>query len=173
MRFNTIIFDLGNTLIRQQIDDVLTLDRLKLKSLRDTSKTLKTLHEYYKIGLLTNTRLSKKYHVKNAIAKLGWTTYIDKIVTSQDVGAEKPSRLIFKNILDNMKISASESIMVGNDLYADIFGAKRLGMTTIFFSCNIKDWEQLDKAIIKPDYVIKEIKNIIPLLKKLEKVHKE
>jgi putative hydrolase of the HAD superfamily len=55
---------------------------------------------------------------------------------------------------------------VGNDMYRDIHGAKRMGMKTVFFSSN-----QGQKTMegVEPDYVIcrfAEIRDAIDFFKK-------
>jgi len=164
MPISAIIFDLGNTLIKQQIDEHFTLDQFDLELASNASSTLEQLHKNYKIGLLTNTRRSNKSHVKNAMTKLGLSQFIDCIVTSLDIGVEKPSSIIFEYILKCLDVEPSEVIMVGNDLLADIFGGMQLGITSIFYSCEPNDWRKLELASLKPDYIIKELPDLIPLL---------
>jgi phosphoserine phosphatase len=164
MPISAIIFDLGNTLIKQQVDEHFTLDQFNLELASNASSTLEQLHNNYKIGLLTNTRLSNKNHVRKAIIKLGLSQFIDYIVTSTDIGVEKPSPIIFEYILKSLDVRPSEAIMVGNDLLADIFGGMRMGITSIFYSCEPNDWKKLELDGLKPDYIIKDLSELIPLL---------
>lgn len=64
------------------------------------------------------------------LEKLGATAYIDALVTSEIAGIEKPSPVIFNMALEKAKCSASEAIMIGDDLEKDIKGAEALGIKT-------------------------------------------
>ena len=43
----------------------------------------------------------------------------------------KPSSLIFKKIANDFKLKANQIVHVGDNLFTDIFGAKKIGMNTI------------------------------------------
>lgn len=53
---------------------------------------------------------------------------IDALVTSEEVGAEKPHAIIFEAALKKLKLSANEVIMVGDHKEKDIMGAQNLGI---------------------------------------------
>jgi putative hydrolase of the HAD superfamily len=102
------------------------------------------------------------------VAKLGVSPFIDCIVTSTDVGIKKPSGIMYQHILGCMGVRASNSIMVGNDLVADILGASQVGMTTVFYSCEMDDWNNLAKVEWQPNYVIERLPDLIPLLDQIQ-----
>ena len=43
---------------------------------------------------------------------------------------------MFESVLAAMKMGPAEVLFVGNDMYRDIYGAKELGMKTVFFKSN-------------------------------------
>ena len=62
------------------------------------------------------------------LSALGVSEYIDHVVTSEIAGIEKPSPVIFSLALQKAGVSASEAIMVGDDLEKDIKGAHAMGI---------------------------------------------
>lgn len=84
-----------------------------------------------KIGILTD--YETEYQI-NKLDKLGLLKYIDIIVTSEEVGIEKPSTKMFFNILEKMGLSSNEVIMIGDNYDKDIKGALNVGMTSYWFN---------------------------------------
>jgi FMN phosphatase YigB (HAD superfamily) len=66
--------------------------------------------------------------------KLGLLAYFDSrhIAISADLGVRKPNPAIFSYALDALHMRSEEAIMVGDSLYADIFGAKELNMIAVW-----------------------------------------
>ncbi len=92
--------------------------------------TLKTLKKRgYKIGIVTDAPRLKAYIRLDLI---GITDLFDVIVTAEDVGRRKPSRLPFKAALKELGVSPSEAMHVGDWPERDILGAKRMGMVSCF-----------------------------------------
>ena len=62
------------------------------------------------------------------ILKLGLQAYIDYIVTSEEVGADKPSEMMFKAALKKMSLQPHEVCMIGDSFEKDIIGANNYGI---------------------------------------------
>lgn len=94
----------------------------------DVLATIKTLKERKLIlGLLTNA-------TKDMISmhrKLGLEPYLDFVVTSDEVGADKPSPSIFQAALQRAGVEASEAVHVGDQYKIDIVGARGVGINPI------------------------------------------
>jgi len=89
----------------------------------------------------------------------------DSITTSEEVRSYKPEPKIFQIALNKADCQAEESIIIGDSFKKDIIGGKNMGMTTIWinkFSGNNTD---NDKA----DFIVKDLKEISPILKELTK----
>jgi putative hydrolase of the HAD superfamily len=67
------------------------------------------------------------------LARLGIDDRIDRLVTSEEVGREKPSALPFTTALAAFDCRPSEALMVGDNLGADVGGANAVGMDTALF----------------------------------------
>jgi HAD superfamily hydrolase (TIGR01662 family) len=161
---NLIIFDLGNTLVHQQIDSTFTLDTLDLKLFPKVKSTVKLLASKYTLAILSNTEQSRGLHVRRALKRLKISTYFDTILTSVDAGYRKPDPRIFYQLLQMTSTCPSRAIMIGNDIEADILGAKSAGIRTVFFSLLKSDWLQKDRLGILPDYETDEFEKIPTLL---------
>ena len=94
----------------------------------DVLSTLKTLKERkFVLGLLTN--LNKDM---NAICReLGLEPYLDFVVTSGEVGSDKPAPPIFLAALQRAGVNASEAVHVGDQYNLDVLGARGVGITPI------------------------------------------
>lgn len=62
------------------------------------------------------------------LRELGVSKYIDYMVTSEEVGKEKPSALMFSTALEKLQLTVKDVIMVGDSIEKDIEGAKALGI---------------------------------------------
>lgn len=83
-----------------------------------------------KIGVLTD--YETEYQIIK-LEKLGLLDLVDHIVTSEEIGIEKPSRRSFLTILDHMKLSATDLCMIGDNYEKDIQGALDLGIRGLWF----------------------------------------
>jgi putative hydrolase of the HAD superfamily len=62
--------------------------------------------------------------------------YFCEVINSESCGYLKPDKKIFDYTLNKINASNKECIMVGDDLEADIIGAKNAGIDHIFFNPN-------------------------------------
>jgi putative hydrolase of the HAD superfamily len=77
-------------------------------------------------NLTTRVQLQK-------LARLAVDDRIDRLVTSEEVGREKPSALPFTTALAAFDCRPSEALMVGDNADADVAGANAVGMDTALF----------------------------------------
>ena len=63
---------------------------------------------------------------------LGVDDLIDYLVTSEEVGSEKPEAVIFETALKKMNLEAHQVIMIGDDKEKDIQGAKTVGIKYLY-----------------------------------------
>lgn len=101
---------------------------LKMVIFDDVLPTLKNLRERgLTTGLLTNAS-------KNVLAlqsELGLEPYLNFIITSKEVGADKPEPPIFLAALERAGVKASESVHVGDHYNVDVTGARGVGIQPI------------------------------------------
>lgn len=64
----------------------------------------------------------------------GLDGYFGSVVTSEQVGHKKPDPRVFQFSLDSANATKDASIMVGDDLLADIVGARDFGMDQVYYN---------------------------------------
>ncbi|MCJ7814031.1 MAG: HAD-IA family hydrolase [Candidatus Atribacteria bacterium] len=89
----------------------------------------------------------------------------DSITTSEEVRSYKPEPKIFQIALNKAGCQAEESMIVGDSYKKDISGGKNMGMTTIWINKFSENNINNDKA----DFIVKDLKEISPILKELIK----
>lgn len=91
-----------------------------------------------KLGILTN--YETEFQIKK-LKILNILDYIDVIVTSEEVGIEKPSKQMFLTILDKMNLTKDEVIMVGDSFEQDIKGALNMNIFSYWFHKNNNNYD--------------------------------
>jgi len=79
------------------------------------------------LGLLTNLDRD----MVPICNKLGLEPYIDFMVTSGEIGVDKPHPPIFLAALEQAKVNAAEAIHVGDQYKVDVIGARGVGIAPI------------------------------------------
>jgi len=83
---------------------------------------------------------------------------LDVVVSSEEVGAYKPSPLPFREALKRAKIIANQAIYIG-DRARDFIGAKEIGMTSVLIG-----GEADQEMPSVPDYVVTTLKEAYELV---------
>jgi HAD superfamily hydrolase (TIGR01509 family) len=87
----------------------------------------------FRIGLISNTGRTPGYALREILDRLGLATSIDAMVFSNEHGACKPQPSIFETLRDALNVTYEEMMFVGDNLYVDVHGAQRLGITAVHF----------------------------------------
>jgi hypothetical protein len=106
-----IIFDLDNTL------GAWGFTRMEEKTL-DYLQGVK--RQGFRLGFLSNDHGEGREAVQQSLAD-----------HPMIFNARKPTRSGYREILENFKLQPHQTAMVGDQIFTDIFGAKRLGIYTI------------------------------------------
>ncbi|WP_345948709.1 YjjG family noncanonical pyrimidine nucleotidase [Mucilaginibacter sp. PAMB04274] len=134
LRFNKTFSDLGMhpDLIPAGFEDAyVQLCPTKTNLFPHAHETLTYLHSKYKLHLITNGfRESQDVKLKGS----GLAKYFQHIIISEEVGFNKPHQAIFEHALNLAGATKEESIMIGDSLEADIYGALNFGMDAIYFN---------------------------------------
>jgi putative hydrolase of the HAD superfamily len=94
-------------------------------------ETLQYLHPKYDLHILTNG-FKDVQHIKLSSSNL--QGYFKEIITSECSGFKKPDPECFAYALSRANVMASECLMIGDNLEADILGAKNAGIDQVFFN---------------------------------------
>lgn len=94
-------------------------------------ETLQYLHRKYNLHLITN---GFKEACQSKLKHSNLDKYFKTVVISEVYGVNKPNRKIFDHALSNGNAERESSIMIGDNLDADIRGAQNAGIDAIFFN---------------------------------------
>jgi putative hydrolase of the HAD superfamily len=81
----------------------------------------------YLLGIISNADKS----IAEQIDRTGLKQYLDVLVTSDQVGAEKPAARIFLAGLEKSGVAAEKAIYIGDQYQSDILGALNVGMKAV------------------------------------------
>ncbi|QHL87613.1 noncanonical pyrimidine nucleotidase, YjjG family [Nibribacter ruber] len=96
-----------------------------------THEVLGYLKEKYVLHIITNG-FKDVQAIKLKSSNL--TQYFSEVITSECVNCTKPDRRIYQHALERAGVKASESLMIGDNLEADILGAMNAGLDQVFFN---------------------------------------
>lgn len=98
----------------------------------DAFDTLEALAERdYKLHIISNGY--QDIQIKK-MKSGGIYHFFDQIITNDIAGARKPEKAIFDFALEKANAIIDNSIMIGDNLIADIEGAKNAGLKTIYYN---------------------------------------
>lgn len=87
----------------------------------------------YRIGMISNTGRTPGYALREILRRLGVASSIDAMIFSNEHGACKPRPSIFAALREELNVAYEETMFVGDNLYVDVHGAQRCGMTAVHF----------------------------------------
>lgn len=92
---------------------------------------LQYLSSKYQLYILTNG-FDDVQEIK--LSRSNLTSYFRGMVTSETIGYRKPSREIFEHAMHVASAGAEESLMIGDNLRADVLGARNASIDSIYFN---------------------------------------
>jgi HAD superfamily hydrolase (TIGR01509 family) len=90
-----------------------------------------TLEKLKKRGLIVGLITSLTKDMNLICSNLGLATYVDFVVTSKEVGANKPEPPIFLAALERAGVGASEAVYVGDQYETGVVGARGVGINPV------------------------------------------
>ena len=99
------------------------------------------------------------YMQVNRIKKSNLSKYFKDIFVSDKIGYEKPDERFFNKIMDIIKYSNNDLIMIGDSIKSDIIGAKNSNIKSIYF--NKENKKISDKNFTYQVKNLSEIKKIL------------
>lgn len=94
-------------------------------------ETLDVLKNNYRLHIITNgPDAIQEKKLKNA----NLTAYFQTITNSEIAGVKKPHPGIFQHALTTANTKAKNSIMIGDNINADVYGALNVGMQAVWFN---------------------------------------
>lgn len=131
--FDKLNLSLSDDVINKIADDYVISLPVNNFLIEDTILVLDYLKKKYRLHIITNgfTEVQNKKIVNSKIKK-----YFHSIIDSETVGVKKPNIKIFDYALRVSGARSKNSLMIGDNLEADIFGALNAGFHAIHFNNN-------------------------------------
>jgi HAD superfamily hydrolase (TIGR01549 family) len=107
-----------------------------------------------KIGIITD--YETEYQIIK-LEKLGILKYVDHIITSEEVGVEKPDSKIFYKMLDVMNLSSDSLILFGDNYDKDILGAVKFNILTYWINENNPEFIDYKNIFINFNNIFNDI----------------
>lgn len=98
----------------------------------DAIPTLEALHGHFVIGAVTNGNAD--------VRRLHLDRYFDFVVSAVDVGAAKPSHLIFDVVRNRAGVPSRQVAHIGDDPESDVIGAARNGLQAVWLNRAAAEW---------------------------------
>jgi putative hydrolase of the HAD superfamily len=125
--------DVSDRVIRTALDRLFAITQTNWALEEDTLPTLQKLEaDGYRMGLISNA--GDDEDVQQLARRFGISQYFDFILTSAACSYRKPHPRIFELALSNWYFLPSEAVMVGDNLDADVRGAKTAGLYAIWLT---------------------------------------
>lgn len=107
---------------------------------------------------------------RNVYSYLGLDNCFEARIYSSDVGAQKPSPLMFEAAMRAMGLTDADKpriVMVGNHVKKDVLGANRFGLTSILIDWSKRYPTVPETAEETPDYCIHQPIELLSILRQL------
>ncbi len=122
----------------------------------DTVETLEELRAAgYKLGMITNGHGTPQ---RAKIDAHDLARHMDAIVIEGEFGQGKPALAVFEHAMASLGVLPHESWHVGDNLYADVGGAKAAGMHAVWI--HRERLELREDIAIRPDLVIAHLREL-------------
>lgn len=127
---------------------------------KHTKSVLNKLHGRFKLGIVSNFAIPEC--VLKLLKREGIAEYFDAVVVSGAVNVRKPNPEIFQKALEALGVKAEETVFVGDTVDADVEGANKAGMKTVFIERRI----QKGAREACPTYTIRSLDDLPSTLEK-------
>ena len=134
-RFRRLLEAAGARDQRETANELATLYRetyvTRRRAVAGAATLMSAVKPHAKIGIVSNNVLDEQ---QEKLLVCGLDQFVDELVVSGEVGVSKPDPLIFYTALDRLRVTADETVMVGDSWIADIEGARAAGIRAIWFN---------------------------------------
>ncbi len=120
----------------------------------DALLTLEILRKQgYRMGLVSNANDGED--VRTLLRRTGIEKYMDVVIISAEIRLRKPHLRMFQDALSFWQAEPAQAVMVGDLLSADVMGAQRMGIGTVWITRRADKKENMPfQSVVYPDKVI-------------------
>ncbi len=158
--------DVSDQVIRDALDRLFAVTQLNWVLEEDALPTLRRIEQDgYRMGLISNAGDDRD--VQQLLHKFGIGRFFDFALTSAACSYRKPHPRIFELALSNWYFVPSEAVMIGDNLDADIRGAKNAGLAAIWIKRRAES-QKANPPQVTPDAVVSALTEIPSSLDRLQ-----
>lgn len=132
------------------------------------AEVVETLGARYPLGLISNTGRTPGWVLREILRKLGLGEAFRAMVFSNEHGECKPLGSIFETLRSALGAPADRIVFVGDNIYADVWGAQQAGMRAVYFDNPARGQaigpRTREVGEIEPDATIRSLRELPPLL---------
>ncbi len=140
----------------------------KVSLYKHTKQVLSSLKRRFKLAILTDSDGKRRFKLMR-IKKLGLQKYFNTIITTDQIGMNKPNKKCFLTTARKLNVKPEECIMIGDHPETDLIGAKRAGMKTIWLR---KGPYSKEKRNCSYPYIDYKARNIVEVYERIIKISK-
>ena len=124
-RFDCVLFDLGNTLIKQENPGT-PYESLVVELLPGVEQLLKELKGQIKIGIVSNTQTITASEIKKKLATVGIEHYFAVVIATAELGIHKPEPTPITAAIKALEAKPERALYIG-DIETDLQAARAAG----------------------------------------------
>ncbi len=136
-------------------NDYTSMAPLKTNMFPHALEVLSYLKQKYSLHIITNG-FEEVQHIKIKNCRIDH--YFDRVITSELAGFKKPDVRIYEYSMNVTNSTAATSLMIGDNMEADIIGAREAGIHQVYF--NPSGQQHAEKIT----YEIKNLKELMAFL---------
>jgi FMN phosphatase YigB (HAD superfamily) len=135
LRYTTVLFDWGDTVMRdypERTNPMVEWETVEV--VEGIAEVLAYLHSTgRRIVLATSAAISDEEQIRGALKRGGLDTYFSRIYCFKNTQLPK-GETFYRYILDDLQLSPSDALMVGDGFEKDIQIPNQLGMDGVWFN---------------------------------------
>ncbi|NOU48767.1 MAG: HAD family hydrolase [Bacteroidales bacterium] len=131
-----LIFDWGDTIMRDFKLGGTMSSWEKVAWIEGAQEVLSCFNKKYSCIIATSADHSDTRDMIAALQRVGADVCFHHFFSQKELGFKKPDIRFFEEVTRQSQFAANECVMIGNSYEMDIVGAKKAGITTVFFNEN-------------------------------------
>jgi FMN phosphatase YigB (HAD superfamily) len=135
LRYPTVLFDWGDTVMRDYPQVTIPMVEWEnIEVIEGIAEVLKYIHSTGRqIVLATSSSISEEAQIRGALARGELDRYFSKIYCFKNTQLPKGEEF-YRHILQDLCVSASDALMIGDGFEKDVEVPNKLGMFAIWFN---------------------------------------
>jgi HAD superfamily hydrolase (TIGR01509 family) len=137
-----------------------------VKPMPYAAETLAELKKCYKTALMSDSDGDREIKMRR-VRKTGLGQYFDVLMTSDEIGRNKPNEEFYSKILSALGVKSGECVMVGDKPQVDLELAKKLGMKTVWMKHGRWSERQAGMRFEFVDFEITDLRQMLEAMRQV------